>query len=72
MNGRGGKNVSPGGERFGWERSNPTDFPSKGGLDEVLRRYFLLNAEYTHALFNPAALEQQTGLASAGKNVNTS
>jgi hypothetical protein len=34
------------GERFEWERSNPTGFPGKVGLDEVLRRYFLLSTEY--------------------------
>ncbi len=60
------------GERFAWERSNPTGFPGKGGLDEVLRRYFLLGTEYTHVLFNRAVLEQQTGLASTGRNCNAS
>jgi len=60
------------GKRFEWERSNPTGFPGKGGLDEVLRRYFLLSTGYTHGLFNPEVLEQHAGLARAGRNFNAS
>ena len=40
----------------------------KVGLDDVLRRYFLLSTEYTHALFNSEVLEQHAGLARAGRN----
>ena len=43
-----------------------------GGLDDVLRRYFLLSTGYTHGLFNSEVLEQHAGLARAGRNFNTS
>jgi hypothetical protein len=47
-------------------------FEGNGGLDDVLRRYFLLSTGYTHDLFNSEVLELYAGLARTGRNLNAS
>src|SRR6516164_9717028 len=60
------------GSRFEWERLNPTGFPGNVGLGSVSSRYLLLSTGLTPLyLFNPRVVEQQTGLASVGTNLNT-